>query len=167
MSGKPDKNNNFREYSANTRNIIENIRTCPLIVVPENAELHKDYEFILASNFGFEIPTNEIKNWCDLVKMTNGNFKIATLTDKNVMTDVQINNQKKALFEIEKRTAIIPKKEYFSDAHYLKKIFSRRSKHIICLIDRKPNLLRKYGVLKSRITNLGPFITNPIVALHQ
>lgn len=154
MSGKTETPDNIQEYATNTRKIIENIRKCPLIIVPDNATLDKNYEFILASNFEVEISESEIKNWCELVTITNGTFKVVVLSDERKMTEIQIKNHKKALLEIEKTTSLTPKVAYFSDVKNLKEIFRKKAQSIICLIDRKPNLWRKYGIAKSKIINL-------------
>ena len=155
------------EYSNNVKSILEDLRECPVILIPEFTQLNENYEFVLASNFEFEIPENEIKHWCKFVKIARGSIRIIALTNKNGMTKTQLKNQHETLVKINKILKISTSLEYFSDILYLKNFIRGKLKQIICLVDEKPNFWRNLGFSNSKIINFGPFNNTPLIKLNR
>lgn len=167
IAGKKVTEGKTCNYSPNTKRIIENVRECPVMVIPQSAYMLKNPEFILASSFEVELRLEELASWYELVKIANGTVRIMTLGNNNKMTPLQISNQNKVLSQLQKFSETIVSMGYLETAQDLKNFAGHNSDCIICLMDRKPDFWRKYGFSHSRITNLGPLTTTPLIALHR
>ncbi|RFN58794.1 hypothetical protein [Marixanthomonas ophiurae] len=60
LPGKDNANKSMERYSKNTRNIIDNIRECPVLIIPSSAKMHENPKFVLASYFGLDLPKAEL-----------------------------------------------------------------------------------------------------------
>jgi hypothetical protein len=167
LPGRNDSNNTIEKYSKNTKRIIEQIRECPVMIVPSSAKFYKHPRFILASNFEEELPVAELQNWYELVKITKGVFKIGTLSSEKKMTPLQKANQNRVRFHLEMLSGNPVEVEYIETFNYLKDFANYHSDHIICLVDRKPDFWRKIGINSSKVSNLGPLRSSPLIALHH
>ncbi|GER60710.1 hypothetical protein ULMA_28180 [Patiriisocius marinus] len=167
IPGKKLKDDTIQGYSRNTRRIIENIRECPVMIIPSSAKLHKRPEFVLVSNFEIELPKEELQNWFELVKIVNGRIKIVTLFSKSKMTDIQKIHQDLVRFNLEIMSASSIPIENIDTVNDLKDFANYHSDYIICLMDRKPDIWRICGITQSRITNMGPLRSTPLIALHH
>jgi len=165
--GKKDIKNSSKKYSTNTRRIIENIRECPVIILPPTAKFHKKPEFILVSKFEKEFPQSELQNWCHLVNITKGTIRIVTLSKKDKMTTSQKNNQNITRLEVANYSDDKIKLEYIESINELKERSNNACSYIICLMDKKPNIWRMCGLSTSWITNFGPLQNTPLIALHS
>ena len=164
---KKDSNDALGKYSKNTKRILENIRECPVMIIPTSAKLHKTPEFVLVSNFEEELPKDELQNWYDLVRLANGKIKIITLSAMDEMTSLQLSNQKRVGQLINEFSGQSVPIEYVNTIIDLKDYANYHSDYIICLIDGKPDLWRIFGITQSKITNLGPLQSTPLIALHR
>ena len=164
---KDNANKSMERYSKNTRNIIDNIRECPVLIIPSSAKMHENPKFVLASYFGLDVPKAELENWYSLIKIANGSIKIVTLSSKEGLSELQKANQSKVCSHLEMHFKKPIKIEYIENAAALKKFAKHHSDYIICLMDRKPDFWRKLGITHSRITDLGPLPSTPVIALHR
>ncbi|MCM4155723.1 universal stress protein [Gramella sp. AN32] len=154
-------------YSKNTRRIIENIRECPVMIIPATAHVQKHPKFVLASNFEEDLPVSELNHWYELVEIARGSVQIVALRGKEKMHQIQIENQAKVRSHIEKLSKSHVPIENIESVADLKNFARSNSDSIICLIDKKPDFWRKFGLTHSRITDLGPLQNIPLIALHQ
>tara|TARA_R110002051_G_scaffold288652_1_gene351483 strand:- start:1266 stop:2108 length:843 start_codon:yes stop_codon:yes gene_type:complete len=167
LAGEKIKEAKKCNYSANTKRIIEDVRDCPVIIIPQSVNVQKNPEFVLASSFGVELREEELANWYELVRIAKGSVKIITLCNKSKMTGSQNANQNKVLSQLQKFSKIEVPIDYLETTQDLKKFASDHADSIICLMDRKPGFLRKYGFSQSKISSLGPLKTSPLIALHR
>ncbi len=167
LAGKNSITNKVDRYNKSTIRILENIRECPVMIIPQSSNLKKCKEFVLVSNFEIELPQEKIAKWYELVKIVKGTVKLVVLTGKNHLTALQTANLENVCSQIEMLANDSVDTEYLENAHDLKQFAKNHSESIICLMDRKPDIWRKYGLSHSRITNLGPLKTTPLIALHR
>ena len=167
VAGKKCSEGKSCNYSPNTKRIIENVRDCPVMVIPESATMQKNPQFILASTFEVELSMLELENWFEFVTIARGSVNIKALGKKSKLTSVQNINQSRVLSQLEKLSKKVVAIEYLETAHDLKYFAGHNWDCIICLMDRKPDFWRKYGFSQSRITNFGPLTTTPLIALHR
>lgn len=166
LPGKNTINGTAEKYSKNTKRVIENVRECPVMIIPSSAKLQKDPEFVLVSSFEEELPKAELQNWYELVKIAKGTIKIVTLSGKDKMTPLQKENLNRVHFQIETNTLQPIRIDYVETVRDLKDFANYHSDYIICLMDRKPDFWRICGITQSQITNLGPLKSTPLIALH-
>ena len=157
----------IKRYSKNTKHIIEHIRECPVMIIPKSAKLQENPEFVLISSFEIELPKTKLENWYEFVKIANGSIKIVILSNKNKMTQFQKENLTQVRLRIEKLFEIPVILEHLETANDLRGFAQYHIDHIICLIARKPDFWRKFGLTKSQIINLGPLKNTSLFALHH
>ena len=162
---KVDKGINL--YCKNTSLIIDEIRECPILIMPTTTKQKRNAVFALVSDFKSEIAEEEIVSWHEIVKISNGSLKIVVSKSMNEMTIQQISNQTKVCHYLKTLTNSSVVVDYLNTASDIKEFANTHSNHIISLIDKKPDFLRRYGLGHSTITNLGPLSTSPLIALHQ
>ncbi|GGX06607.1 universal stress protein [Aquimarina muelleri] len=167
IARKKQVDGNYKRYKKNTKRIIEQIRECPVMIIPSSTHIQKYPEFVLVSNFKVELPKVELENWLELVEIVKGNVKIMALTGKEQMTQLQKANQNRVQCLIEKISKPPVIVEYLKTTQDLKNFAEYSSDYIICLMDRKPSFWRKCGLTHSLITNLGPLQNTPLIALHR
>ncbi|KAA3624424.1 MAG: hypothetical protein DWP94_03675 [Flavobacterium sp.] len=155
------------KYSRKYKRIIENIRECPVMFIPSMVEIHTTPKFVLVSNFESEHPKVEIEKWYELVKIANGSVKILILSEKNKMNANQKANLKMLELQLHMWNGKPVTVQNIGNALELKNYVANNPDHIICIMDRKPDFWRKFGLKYSRITNLGPLPGTPVIALHQ
>ncbi|RMA58730.1 universal stress protein [Ulvibacter antarcticus] len=155
------------KYSRNTKRILENIRECPVMIIPSSAQLQLNPEFVLVSSFEDKLPFLELENWYELVQIVKGNVKIIALSAKDNMTDNQKSNRNHLLSLLEILSKNSVSIEYLETSQDLRNFANYHSDYIICLIDRKPDFWRKFGLTNSQVTNLGPLKRTPLIALHH
>ena len=154
-------------YSRNTKNIIDSVRECPVMIIPASAHIHKNPKFVLTSNFESEIPKNELDKWFDFIEIANGQIMILSLSLKDERTVNQKINQDKVRFQLQLLSGYPIKVEYLENETELKEYVKQHPENIICMVDHKPNFWRICGISHSRITNLGPLPDTTIIALHR
>ncbi|AVI52068.1 hypothetical protein C5O00_13250 [Pukyongia salina] len=167
LPGKDYNDGRIQRYSRNYKGIIDNIRECPVMLIPSSVEIHENSKFLLVSKFKSELPKNEIEKWYELVKIVNGSVKIIALSEKNQMTVKQRTYLKMLDLQMNMWSGDPVMIEYINNAHELKNYVADHPYHIICLMDRKPDFWRKCRLKHSWIVNLGPLSNTPVIALHR
>ncbi|WP_298326104.1 hypothetical protein [uncultured Dokdonia sp.] len=167
VSCKDKLNRDVNMYCKNTSLIIDEIRACPILIMPTATKQKRNPVFALVSDFKSEISEEEIESWYEIVKLSNGSLKIVVSNSMNEMTNQQISNQTKVCYYLRTLTNSSVVVDYLNTTSDIKEFANTHSNHIISLIDKKPDFLRKYGLGHSTITNLGPLSSSPLIALHQ
>ncbi|EDM44907.1 hypothetical protein SCB49_02264 [unidentified eubacterium SCB49] len=168
IDGKEDEETNATgSYSKNTKLIIDNVRTCPVMVVPENGFTDKRPSFVLISNFDKKLSREEINKWYPLVRAVRGTVKLMSLTIKDEMSDIQKLNQLDVIMNVKKLSGVELKVECLKDEMDLRQFADANPDKVMCFIDPQPDFWRKWGFVHSHITNLGPLTNTPLIALHN
>ncbi len=167
IPGKREIGSTKVKYSKNTRRILENIRECPVMIVPPTAVLYDSPVFVLVSTFEEKLNETEIQNWYDFVDTVRGSVKIILLSHATEMTPVQSENLNQLRTQIESYVQNSVVVEQVESINKLKDYIRHHSEYIICLMDRKPGIWRLCGINQSKITSLGPLLNNPLMALHR
>lgn len=167
IPAKKRDGNTVERYSKNTQRIIESIRACPVMVVPQVTNFKKNQDFILASSFEAALPTKELENWHKLLRLVKGRGKLVVFNKLNTMTGNQKMNLSLVLNRIYDLCGFMLPIEYLGKESDAKQFAKYHSDCILSIVDRKPNVWRKIGLEHSKIVNLGPFHSIPLIALHS
>jgi len=100
------------------------------------------------------------------VKIVKGSVNIITLSGKNDLTPVQIANQNKVYLQ-RKELQIPVSIKHLESSQDLRNLSKFNSGYIICWMDKKPDIWRKFGLTNSQLTSLGPIPSIPLIALHR
>lgn len=160
--------NSNKTVGKNTGMILEKVRTCPVLIAPPNTSICKGLCITIASDFKLRINTIEIDKFIKTFKNTKLDIEILVLEEqKNLTAQVASNLESLSTYLkqlLEKESNI----EFIQSGYGLKEYAASHNDHIICIIDKKPDLLRKIGFYKSNvISTIGKLRTNTVLTIHQ
>lgn len=167
VPGKSKNELNPCQYSKNIIKIIDQVRECPVMLIPEFAPLPKNVEFILASSFEAPIPKSELYTWYRLMKITKGKVRVVVTNRLHQITSIQNVNLSHTLNRIYNLSSCFPQVDYLKTKEEILVLKQNKADNIIAFVDRKPNMWRKLGFKNSEIIELGPFDYTPLLALHS
>ncbi|MDN3665526.1 universal stress protein [Algibacter miyuki] len=156
------------KISKNIEAIVGKIRTCPVLVVPPYASMNKKINLTIASNFTEEVQTREIDSFLETFKNTNFKVTVLALTSEENMPEETSRNIKLLCTHLENQTDKAVIVEFTEKSSNLKKYATSHLNNIMCVVDKKPDLLRKIGLCKSKvISTLEKLHKNPVLTIHQ
>jgi len=151
-----------------TENILESIRTCPILIVPPHASNGKHIQLTIASDFKQKINTSEIEKFCKTLDNTNFEIGILVLEEQNTLSNESITNLESLITYLKRYSKTSIDLEYAKSSKDLEDYAISHLDDIICVIDKKPDLFRKIGLYKSNvISTLGQLRTNTVLTIHQ
>ncbi|WP_010520765.1 universal stress protein [Aquimarina agarivorans] len=138
-------------YGSNTVDIMEQIRSCPVIAVPADAKVELPKEIVFPTNYKIFIKKKELTSLIDIVKKTNASLKILHVVDgEEKLNDKQLDN--KHLLE-----------EYFEDVDYTFHTLDHSDTHsaITCFVDsRDANMI---AFINKKHSFFGSILSKPLV----
>lgn len=166
MGAKGMTNDRKGKYGKNTLAVIENIRKCPVLIVPQEVTCSNPEEIVLATNFNTDFNISEIKHLADIAKLSNASIQVLSLEDNGSLNGKQKEN--KMLL-----------RKYFKNVDYSFNVLHNvkmadalscfveiRHSNMISYIDRKPSLWERFGFGTRTLGRLGYFKDVPVLALH-
>ncbi|SNR28192.1 Nucleotide-binding universal stress protein, UspA family [Maribacter sedimenticola] len=166
MGAKGCNNENTRSYGKNTLSVIEHIRQCPVLVVPENVRFKMPKEIVLTTNFKTNFKSKEIKYLVEMAQLHNAHIQILSLTDQSDMTLWQRRNQKRLYKHLKGVNYCANVVHNVAMATALSCFVEIKHTNMISYIDKKPSFWERLGFGKRTLTKLGYFNDVPVLALH-
>ncbi|MBM1107645.1 universal stress protein [Aurantibacter crassamenti] len=167
VMGAKGFNDKEGKYGKNTLDVIENIRKCPIMVVPKNVTLERLKEIVLATNFNVDFNECKIKYLVEIAKINNASVQVLSLS-----------NNKKQSKQQKKNKSLL--KEHLKGVDYSFNILHNvklstalscfvdiRHSNMISYINKKPSLWELLGFGKRNLGKLGYFKDVPVLALHE
>ena len=151
-----------------TQNIVEKIRCCPVLIVPPHASASNKINITIASDFKQQINTRQIDKFLNILENTNLEITVLILAKQNAISDCASNNLETMLGYLKEISGHTATLHYTASSYNLKAYAQSHLDGIMCVIDKKPHLLRKMGVFKSDIfSTLKQLHTNTVLTVHQ
>lgn len=153
---------------AKTENILEKVRSCPVLIVPPHATTCNGITLTVASDFQNKINTIEIERFIKALENTNTQISVFVLKEQSTLTDKVAENLETFLGYLKQFSCNAIGLEFLKPAYKLKDYASAHNDEIMCVVDNKPDLLRKIGVVKSKvISTLKKLNGNTVLTVHQ
>ena len=154
--------------SKNTRVIVEKIRSCPILIVPLNTNIGQKVSLTIASDFKQNINTSDISKFIKILEKTNFEISIFVLEKKKKVTVNTAKNIKSLAVYLEQLLKKQIGIEYIESSYRLEEYAQSHVENIMCILDKKPDALRKMGLYKtSAIATMGTLRKNTVLAMHQ
>jgi nucleotide-binding universal stress UspA family protein len=166
MGAKGMANEHENKYGKNTLGVIENIRKCPVLVVPKNAIFERPEEIVLATNFNTDFKVAEVKYLAEIAQMTNASVQVLSMANNGDLSPQQKNNKmllRKHLKGIDHSFNVLHNVKM---AAALSCFVEIRHSNMISYIDKKPSLWESLGLGKPTLGKLGYYEHVPVLALH-
>lgn len=165
LGAKGLHNDQKNKYGKNTLDIIQNIRSCPVMVVPNNITLGLPKKIVLVTNFNVNFDFLEMEHFAEIARLTKAKIKVLGLA-KNEMLDQQQRKNKLRLI------AHFNGMDY--SFHTLGKIkmeealnsLDMGSGNMISYVDKKPSLWEILGFDTPTLNKMGYLKDTAVLALH-
>ncbi|WP_178989289.1 universal stress protein [Winogradskyella schleiferi] len=153
---------------AKTENILEKVRSCPVLIVPPHATTCNGITLTVASDFQNKINTSEIERFIKALENTNTQIGILVLKEQSTLTEKAADNIETFLGYLKQFSCNSIGLEFLKPAYKLKDYASAHNDEIMCVVDNKPDLFRKIGIVKSKvISTLNKLNSNTVLTVHQ
>lgn len=153
-----------RENSA----ILENVRSCPILLMPSHSSIDKNISITIASGFKQKINTGQIEQFRKSLSGKHIEIGILVLDKENQLSETVANNLEAFMGYLRQFQNTKINLEYAKTGSQLKAFASSHPNGIMCLVDKKPDLLRKVGLLKSDlISKLKQLNSFTVLTVHQ
>lgn len=149
-------------------NILNNIRTCPVLLIRSNSRVHKILQITIVSDFQQKINTEDL----DLFNLpevnTNLKLQVIVLEKHEKLSKSEKNNLQEFIEYLRASLKISVGIKYITSMDTFESYANSHSDDIVCVIDNKPDWFRKIGLVDSKvIPTLNYLQTNNVLLLHQ
>lgn len=152
----------------NIEAIVGEIRVCPVLIVPQDASFNSKLNLTIASTFIKEVRTLGIDRFLETFKNTNFEVSILVIGNKDTVSDTVHRNMRLLSNHLERGLDTSVKVEFTEKSSSLKAYAVAHLSNMMCVVDNKPDLLRKFGICKSKvISTLEKLHNNPVLTIHQ
>lgn len=160
--------NGLEALGITTKNILEKIRSCPILIVPPNATASSGITLTIASSFQEQINTNELERFIRALENTKTQIGVLVLKAQNTLSDKAADHLEQLLEYLKTRSRAPIGLEFLPTTLDLADYAQSHNDEIMCVVDKKPNLFRKIGVVRTKvISKLNKLGTNPVLTVHQ
>lgn len=153
-------------YGSNTVLVMEKVRGCPVMAIPEETTFHKPKEIVFPTDFKTNFKRRELQYLLEIAEISDAEIRILYISDGDPLSKEQENNKKLL-------------QEYFEDIPHVYQTLHNvdvqsalscyvesRDSDMITFINRKHSF---FGSIFSKpmVKNLGQHSKVPVLALHD
>ncbi|MCM4172351.1 hypothetical protein DHD32_12725 [Arenibacter sp. TNZ] len=165
IGGKGMGNEQKNKYGKNTLDIIQNIRRCPVMVVPNNVTLDPPKKIILATNFNADFDFLEMEHLAEIARLTKAKIKVLSLADNDVLDQQQKENKLRLSKHFEGVDYSFHTLQNIKMEEALNSL-EMGSGNMLSYIDKKPSLWEILGFGKPTLGKMGYLKDTAVLALH-
>ncbi len=150
MGTKGETNSRTKLFGGVAIDVMEKVRNCPVIVVPEKAKHKLPKEIVFPTSYKTHLKRRELSYLIDLAKKFNASIKILHIATEDNLSEKQLNN--KRLFE-----------EYFKGIDYSFHTLShiKVPAAINCFVQSRESDMVAF--INKKHAFFGSILTNPLV----
>jgi len=150
MGTKGETNSFSLLFGSNAVDVMEKIRNCPVLVIPEEADSVYPKEIVFPTNYKTHIKRHELNHLVEIVKISKASIKILHIAEGKELDEQQINNQKLL-------------QEYFEEIDYSFHLLSHmeRSSAINCFVESRESDMIVF--INKKHTFFGSIFSQPLV----
>ena len=153
-------------FGSNAITIMENLRNCPVIAVPEEARFAILKEIVFPTSFKTHFKHRELQYLTDIAKLTKASICIVHVATDDTLSDIQENNKKLLEECFEEVNYTFHTLHGSSPSEAVRYFVESRDSDMIAFINKKHSF---FGSLLSRpmVKEIGLYSKVPIMALHD
>lgn len=155
-------------FGSKTESILEKVRTCPVLIIPPHATVLNEITLTIASDFQVKINTNEIDRFIKTLENSETQIGILVLKEQNILSDKAANNLEALLNYLKQYSNKPIDLEFLKPTFRLSDYVVSHKSEIMCVVDKKPDIFRRIGLVKSKvIATLKKLNTSTVLTVHQ
>ncbi|MBV1922651.1 MAG: universal stress protein [Flavobacteriaceae bacterium] len=81
-------------FGSNTVTVMEKVRNCPVIAIPEKTNFKTPYEIVFPTSLKTQYNSNELQQLVDIASLNNSTIRILHIQKENSLDEEQLNNKK-------------------------------------------------------------------------
>ncbi|MBR9846773.1 MAG: hypothetical protein GYB35_12030 [Algicola sp.] len=148
--------------------VLEHVRNCPVLLLPATIHVDKNLSITIASDFKQQINTDQIDRFRLGIGSKKIEIGILVLDEQNKLSELVTRNLEIFITYLQQFQNAKVNLEYAKTSSQLKAYAVLHRNGIMCLVDKKPCLMRKIGLFKSDvISKLKQLNSNSVLAVHQ
>jgi nucleotide-binding universal stress UspA family protein len=153
-------------YGSNTIMVMEKIRNCPVMAIPENINYKEPKEIVFPTDYKTQIKRRELQHLIEIAKITNAEIRILHITNDDDLDEDQENNRKLLIEYLDSVKYTFHTLHNVDVKGGLSSFVESRDSDMITFINRKHSF---FGSIFSRpmVKNLGHYSRVPVLALHD
>ncbi len=150
------------------KRILDEVRNCPVLLLPVRTSMDSHLSITIASDFKQRINTYQIDRFRLGLGLKKIEIGILVLDEQNKLSEDVTSNLETLISYLQQFQNANINLEYAKTNNQLKSYAALHCNGILCLVDKKPGLMRKIGLFKSDlISKLKQLETNSVLAIHQ
>jgi hypothetical protein len=153
-------------YGRNTIEIMENIRNCPVLVIPRNFTYQAPNEIVFPTSFKTHFKERELKHLFEISKLTNAPVRILHMMKEKKLTPEQNNNKDLLEYCFYGLNYSFHWVENQGVQKGLLQFVAERNSQMIAFINKKHHFFENI-FSKPMVKELGENANVPILALHD
>lgn len=166
IGAKGTGNEQKNKYGKNTLDIIQNIRNCPVMIVPNSRTIGRPKEIVLAIDFYSDYDFLEMEQLAEMARLTNAKIKVLSSVEMETLNPNQYKNKvllEKQLEGVDFSFHSLPNTNMDDVFNSLTEV---KSDNIISYINEKRSLWERLGFRKPSLRNIGYSKHTPVLTLH-
>lgn len=150
MGTKGETNSFSLLFGSNAVDVMEKIRNCPVLVIPEEADSVYPKEIVFPTSYKTNIKRHELNHLVEIAKISKASIKILHIAEEDELDEQQLNNQKLL-------------KEYFEGIEYSFHLLSHMemSSAINCFVESRESDM--VAIINKKHTFFGSVFSQPLV----
>lgn len=166
IGAKGITNSTKGKYGKNIMAVIENVRKCPVLVIPEKITFARPKVIVFKTNLDTDFKISEIKFLAEIAETSNASIQIVSLANNGSLNPHQEKNKlllRKYFKNVDHSFNVL---ENTSLVDAVNRLVENKQGRIISYIDKKPSFWEQIGFGKSPLGKLGYYENAPVLALN-
>lgn len=93
MGTRGETNESSRIYGSTATDVMENVRNCPVLVVPQMAKRGLPKEIVFPTNYKIQFKKEELANLTDIAKRSKASIKVLHISEDGRLDEKQTRNK--------------------------------------------------------------------------
>ncbi len=167
MAAKGISDEREGKYGRKTLEIIQDIRKCPVLVIPKDVTFDQPKEIVLATNFDSDFRASEVKYLSEIAKIGNARIRVVSLVENGSLSQKQKQNKMMLRSYFKDVDHSFTALDNVQMAEALSCFVEINKSNMISYINKKPSIWERFGFAKPSLGKLGYFKNVPVLALHD
>ncbi|WP_438425878.1 universal stress protein [Aquimarina macrocephali] len=153
-------------YGSNTVLVMEKVRNCPVMAIPEDANYKEPKEIVFPTDYKTHVKRRELQYLIEIARITNAEIKILHITNDDTLEEEQENNKKLLIEYLDGLQYSFHTLHNIDVKGGLSSFVESRGSDMITFINRKHSF---FGSIFSKpmVKSLGHHSKVPVLALHD
>lgn len=166
MGTKGETGSATEVFGGTAISVMEKVRNCPVLVVPESAKLHLPKEIVFPTGYKTHFKKRELSHLVDLAKKCKASIKVLHIATENQLNEKQMNNKQLLMEYLEDVDHSFHSLSHMKISTAIKCFIESRESDMVAFINKKHAF---FGSILTQplVKEIGYASKVPILVLHD